>query len=206
MKVKLWVIGAALVAVAGAAFVTLGGYNVAADEPHWRLTSSVMETVRERSIAARSADIVVPPLDDETRVRTGAGNYDAMCAGCHLRPGEEDSELRAGLYPQPPDLVRQGVQDPAAAFWVIKHGIKMSGMPAWGGHMEDEYIWGLVAFTKRLADMSEASYRDLVEASGGHSHGGMAAEEEHGSDDHHADEAKPASAHEHAPGTPPHVD
>ncbi|MBX3703104.1 MAG: cytochrome c [Steroidobacteraceae bacterium] len=206
MKIRIWVIGAALVVIAGAAFVVLGGYNVAADEPHWKLTSSLMQTVRERSIAARSADIVVPPLDDEAQIRTGAGNYDAMCAGCHLRPGENDSELRAGLYPRPPDLARHRVHDPAAAFWVIKHGIKMSGMPAWGGHMEDEYIWGLVAFMKRLPDMSEASYRDLVEASGGHSHGGMAAEEDHGPEDHHADEAKPASAHAHAPGTPPHND
>lgn len=206
MRVRIWVIGAALAAIAGAAFVAFGGYNVAADEPHWKLTSSLMQMVRERSIAVRSADIVVPPLDDEAQVRTGAGNYDAMCAGCHLRPGEEDSELRAGLYPQPPDLARHGVHDPATAFWVIKHGIRMSGMPAWGGHLEDEYIWGLVAFMERLADMSAASYRDLVAASGGHAHDATAAEAAHGSADHHADAARPESSHAHPPGAAPHDD
>lgn len=206
MRVRIWVIGAALVVIIGAAFVALGGYNVAADETHWKLTSSLMQMVRERSIAVRSAGIVVPPLNDEAQIRTGAGNYDAMCAGCHLRPGEENSELHAGLYPQPPDLTRHGVHDSAAAFWVIKHGIKMSGMPAWGSHMEDEYIWGLVAFMKQLPGMSAAAYRDLVEASGGHSHGAMAVEADHGSDNHHVDEAKPASSHEHAPGTAPHND
>jgi hypothetical protein len=55
---------------------------------------------------------------------------------------------------------------------VIKHGIKMSGMPAWGKSMEDKYVWGLVAFLNQLPGMSADRYGDLVEASGGHLHGG----------------------------------
>ncbi|MGE0465290.1 MAG: cytochrome c [Steroidobacteraceae bacterium] len=182
--------------VAVAAYAALGGYNVAADEPHWQMTSSLLRVVRTRSIAARSSEIVVPPLDDEARIRTGAGNYDAMCAGCHLRPGEENSELRAGLYPAPPDLTRHELHDPAAAFWVVKHGIKMSGMPAWGSHMQDEYIWGLVAFLKRLPSLSSAAYQELLQESGGHSHDGMEA------DDHHTEAAAeaPEAPHEHADG------
>src|SRR3546814_1099025 len=55
----------------------------------------------------------------------------AMCTGCHLAPGMSETEMSRGLYPAPPDLTKTTVEA-AEAFWVIKHGIKASGMPAWG--------------------------------------------------------------------------
>jgi mono/diheme cytochrome c family protein len=174
-------------------FVRGGVYNVAADEPHWTLTRSVMEKVRSASIERRSADIEVPPLGDATLITSGAGNYEAMCAGCHLKPGVDATEMSRGLYPAPPNFTTRPPGDPAAAFWVIKHGIKMSGMPAWGQSMEDEYVWGLVAFLKELPGMSTDRYRELVEASGGHQHGGSESGME-------ADE----SGHEHDAGGEPH--
>ncbi len=173
MKPIFWLLGLlALLAVGAAAFIGSGAYNIAADEPHWPLTTRIMEAARNRSIAARASAVVVPALDDDSLIRQGAGNYDAMCAGCHLQPGAERSEMSAGLYPAPPNLTRQRTDDAARAFWVIKHGIKMSGMPAWGRSMEDEHVWGMVAFLRQLPEMSPERYRELVAASGGHQHGG----------------------------------
>ncbi|WWL44103.1 cytochrome c [Pseudomonas parakoreensis] len=55
-----------------------------------------------------------------------------MCVGCHLAPGLTGTELSNSLYPAPPNLSKLGVDGhPAAAFWIIKHGIKSTGMPAW---------------------------------------------------------------------------
>lgn len=188
MKTILWLPGLLLLIVVGkAAFIWSGAYNIAADEPHWRLTERLMDTVRDRSIAARASAIAVPRLDDESLIRAGAGNYDAMCTGCHLKPGLEKTEQSDGLYPAPPVLTRKRIDDPAAAFWVIKHGIKMSGMPAWGKSMNDEYIWGMVAFLQQLPDMSQDRYGELVEASGGHQHGDTEAvpqEQDADADDH----------------------
>lgn len=173
MKFTYWLAGTALFVLAiGGVFVESGAYNVAADEPHWALTHSVLGELRDRSIARRSGDITVPPLDDAKQVSQGAGNYDSMCVGCHLKPGLESSEMSRGLYPTPPNLAKHPADDPAAAFWTIKHGIKMSAMPAWGKSMEDEYIWGMVAFLKRLPRLTPDEYHELVEASGGHHHGG----------------------------------
>src|SRR3546814_8967077 len=62
--------------------------------------------------------------------------------------------------------------DATVAFWVIKHGVKMSGMPAWGKSMSDEYIWNMAAFLQQLPDLDEEQYKALVATSGGHSHGG----------------------------------
>ena len=172
-----------LVAVGAGAFIWSGAYNFAADDPHWPLTERLIETARDRSIEAKLSGITVPDLKDESLIRTGAGNYDAMCADCHLEPGEDDSELSAGLYPAPPNLGRAPVEDPAEAFWIIKHGLKMTGMPAWGKHMDDKSIWGTVAFLQQLPGMNEVRYGELVQSSEGHTHG--SGEEQVEADDEH---------------------
>ena len=94
-------------------------------------------------------------------VLKGAGQYAAMCANCHLAPEQTESKMRPGLYPKPPNLAEQRV-DPRRAFWVVKHGLKMSGMPAWGLGHDDATIWNIVAFVTRLPGLSAQHYKDLV--------------------------------------------
>lgn len=169
------------------AFVYSGLYNIGADAPHTKPVLAVLQTLRERSIHIRSKDIAPPNLDDPQLILKGAGQYAAMCVDCHLRPGMKDSEIRSGLYPQPPNLSHVRV-DPKAAFWVIKHGIKMSAMPAWGTTHEDPALWSLVAFLQQLPDLTPAQYKDMVAKAppdeemgeGGHSHGGDDAGENYG--------------------------
>lgn len=172
---KMWVwlgAGVALVAVVATATVSLGVYNVAADDPHSRPVYALLEKARERSIEVRAAKLQVPTnLDDPERIRQGAGNYTAMCVTCHLSPDAAATEMSKGLYPAPPNLSKQPVA-PAEAFWVIKHGIKASGMPAWGGSMDDEFIWNMSAFLQKLPTLDKAGYQALVASSDGHSHGG----------------------------------
>lgn len=145
-----------------AAFVYSGLYNIGADDHHTKPVFTVLQTLRDRSIHLRAEDIKVPNLDDPKLILKGAGQYAAMCTSCHLEPGVENSELRKGMYPQPPNLSKTHV-DPQKAFWVIKHGIKMSAMPAWGmaGH-DDPTIWSMVAFLQKLPAMSPAQYKDIV--------------------------------------------
>src|SRR3546814_10218433 len=89
-------VAVAFIAGAGAITVYLGLYNIAADAPHSRMTYSVMETFRERSIAARSGSIAVPTdLAAPARIASGAGLYTEMCSGCHLAPGMEKTEMRS---------------------------------------------------------------------------------------------------------------
>jgi mono/diheme cytochrome c family protein len=198
VPIRILVVLAVLALLAGAGIVYSGAYNVAADEPHWPVTHGLLDALKERSIAARAGAIEVPAdLDDAGRMRRGAGNYEAMCVGCHLRPGVHDSEIRKGLYPQPPDLAQPiPGRDPAAAttaaaaarqFWIIKHGIKASGMPAWSkGGMDDAAIWDLVALLRKLPALDGTEYVALVAASEGHSHAGA------------------EGGHADPPGAPPH--
>jgi mono/diheme cytochrome c family protein len=162
MKPLGFLIFAALAVFGGVIFyIGAGGYDIGADTPHWEITRKIMEVVRDRSIAVRANQIEVPDLQDEGLVLKGAGQYAAMCVNCHLAPEQSDSEIRPGLYPKPPNLSEQRV-DPKTAFWVIKHGLKMTGMPAWGLGHDDATIWSIVAFVTRLPGLSAEHYKDLV--------------------------------------------
>lgn len=168
--------------VAVAVLLQAGVVDVSADTPHSPAVHRLVAWAREQSIMRRAADIVAPAdLADASRIRRGAGNYDAMCVNCHLSPGVKDSEIRKGLYPTPPKLAESAngtpsAQSDARRFWIVKHGIKASGMPAWSkGGMNDEAIWDLTAFLKALPNLTPETYRSQVEASEGHSHGGLAA-------------------------------
>ncbi|MDX1460447.1 MAG: cytochrome c, partial [Xanthomonadales bacterium] len=184
-----------LIILVAATVLFSGRYNVGADEPHAGVTYSLLDVLKQRSVSAYSEGIDVPDLDDESLLAAGAEHYDAMCTGCHLAPGMGSTELRDGLYPTPPNLSEHGVEDPARAFWVIKHGLKYTGMPAWGKTHDDASIWGLVAFTSTLPTMSAAEYEAAIAASsgshshGGHDHGdgGHASDSTAGEDDDHSD-------------------
>ncbi len=179
----------------GAGFVRFGVFDPAADSPHWGITESLMKLTLSRAVTVRASDIVVPDLEDPELIRSGAGNYDAMCVGCHLAPGMPDGEIQKGMYPPPPNLSAVDGLDPAVTFWTIKHGLKMTGMPAWGASMENAPIWGMTAFVRKLPSMSAEEYATWVASSGGHDHGGASPQAEHGATSgmagmsHHDDDA-----------------
>jgi mono/diheme cytochrome c family protein len=171
MTLKTGVIIALLTLIIGSLFIWLGVFNISATEKHWPVTTRLIELVRERSIHVRSSDIEVPPLGSAEMIRSGAQNYEAMCAQCHLAPDMEPTELNVGLYPQPPVFYRSdhSVYDPAAAFWTIKNGLKLTGMPSWGASHTDQQIWELVAFISELNGMGQDKYEELA-GEGTHSH------------------------------------
>jgi hypothetical protein len=181
-KLAIGAFGAlALATATGAGFLYVGLTDVSADTPHSQYVSRLIEWARESAVERQSREIAPPSdLSDAGRIRRGAGNYHAMCEGCHLAPGIGDSEIRKGLYPQPLNLslAPVGAVKPdradARRFWVIKHGLKASGMPAWANAgMQDEAVWDLTAFLKVVPAMSPEQYMQQVETSGGHSHAGM---------------------------------
>jgi mono/diheme cytochrome c family protein len=158
------VAGALLVLVGAAAVgIKAGLYNIAADVPHTQPVYWLLETVRDRSIAARARNIIVPnDLDDSNRISRGAGQYADMCSFCHLAPGMKRTEISRGLYPRAPELRRQTDLTPAEQFWIVKHGVKMTGMPAWGVTHEDELLWDVVAFVRKLPELTPEQYETLV--------------------------------------------
>lgn len=154
-----------LLIIAGFAgiFIYAGIYNIGADAPHSRLVYTTLDQLRERAIANYSRNLVPPAdLDSPKRIQAGAGLYSEMCTGCHLGPGIEKTELSQGLYPQAPELARTTNHTAAQQFWIIKHGIKLTAMPAWGRTHNDKLIWDMVAFLRTLPKLSPEEYKAAV--------------------------------------------
>jgi mono/diheme cytochrome c family protein len=162
------------------AWIYSGAYDIGADAPHWRGTAEGLELWRERSIEMHAPPLgSVPNLEDAALIAKGATHYAEMCTGCHLAPGMADTELRQGLRPIAPKLAEIPSRSPAQQFWIVKHGLKYSGMPAWGLTHDDGILWGIVAFVQKLPKMSPEEYNNHVGAPA--TRGGPAA----GGDDEH---------------------
>jgi len=165
-SVIAWLVGALLVAVGATSLaIYAGAYDVAADIPHSQPVYWFLQTVRQRSIAERATDIAVPAdLAVPKRIASGAAEYDEMCSGCHLAPGMKRTEISQGLYPRAPELRRGTNLTPAEEFWVVKHGIKLTGMPAWGVTHDDELLWDVVACLQKLPELTADQYQALVKS------------------------------------------
>lgn len=170
---KLFLIATLLTFSAISAVMYSGFVNVAADEPHTDLVYWLLETTRENSIEVAAKKIDVPDLSDPDMLLTGGMDYEFMCSSCHLKPGKNESDMSVGLYPSPPNLTvssdahagyehGNAMQTDRKNFWVIKHGIKASGMPAWGKTHDDQRIWAMVAFLKRLPTLTPEQYQILT--------------------------------------------
>lgn len=165
-----------VLAMAGLGAIYSGVYNIGADAPHWGITARLFETARVRSVRAHAEGIPVPGgLESERRILSGVEHFAAHCAVCHGAPGVPQGDIAHGLYPRPPDLTGSPARfSKAELFWIIRHGIKMTGMPAWADH-SDEEIWSLVAFIDRLPGMTPDAYGKLIMATMGrgarHGHG-----------------------------------
>lgn len=161
----LAILVAAFVACLAAArlLVSTGVIDLAADTPHSQPVYWLLQKVRQDSVAARARDIVAPAdLNDDKRIASGSAQYAEMCSSCHLAPGMERTEISRGLYPRAPELRRGSALTPAEEFWVVKHGIKMTGMPAWGVTHDDDILWDIVAFLRKLPDLKAEEYQALI--------------------------------------------
>jgi mono/diheme cytochrome c family protein len=185
-----------------ATVVYAGVYNVAASSPHGGVVAGILGTVAERSIETHAAGIELQEVGAAAE-EEGAEHFHAMCVQCHGAPGVARSEIGEGLNPIAPELSEGAAAEftEAEIFWIIRNGIRFTGMPSFQASHTDEQIRGLAAFVKSLDGMTPAEYEAIMRrimdrnggvlpgSSGGHMHG----------------EPEPSS-HTHEPGTPPHID
>ncbi len=157
-----------LLVILGLVTIYSGFVNVSALQGTSGVQKWVLSTTMETSVEKRAKKIEVPDLQDEEKIRMGGGAYIAMCEQCHGAPGWTQSELARGLDPEPP-LLYQAEEaeewDAAEMFWITKHGVKMTGMPAWGATHSDDKIWNMVAFLRKLPELTVDEYNQYSAAS-----------------------------------------
>lgn len=168
-KIAMVLAGVAVAgAGAGAAFVYAGIYNIAASEQHTAPVYWLLDYAMRRSVKSRAAAIEVPELQDAQRIRAGAVHYQTHCLQCHGAPGVAPEPEAIGMTPAPVNLVSTAREWPASEiYWVVRHGIKMSGMPAWNYKLSEKELWDVVAFIKALPALSPAEYAALDKSTSG---------------------------------------
>ena len=156
----------ALAFVAGGSVVGFGLYNVSARAGHFPGVSWLLHTTYRSSVTLRAPSPgSAPDLSAEGMVALGAGHYDSACKFCHGAPGHPRSQTVRAMNPEPPPI-RAAVGDwrPEELFWIVRNGVKMSGMPAWPAHARASDVWPVVAFLEQVERMDAAAYTALTAA------------------------------------------
>jgi mono/diheme cytochrome c family protein len=149
-------------AIAAAVFFFGGYFNIAATQQDPGIVVWAITQVREASISRHATDTPPGNLGDAATIQAGAKAFAARgCVNCHGGPGAMWAKFSEGLNPGPPDLKDVvGGLEPRELFWVVKNGIKMTGMPSFGvAGVPDPEIWSIVAFLKKLPTVSDTDFK-----------------------------------------------
>ena len=166
--IRIIKIGVLLVALALAGFLVAasGIIPIKASSGHWAITRWFLEFSMEQSISTYSLGVEAPSLDKEWLVLKGAGHYEVGCNPCHGNPKLPSPRIAQAMTPKPPYLPSVVHEwDPEELFYIVKHGVKFTGMPAWPAQQRDDEVWAMVAFLRELPQLTPQQYYELVRGS-----------------------------------------
>ncbi|ALK99337.2 hypothetical protein AM586_03830 [Massilia sp. WG5] len=150
-------------AAAGFALFRSGLYNVAATTPHLQAVYSLLERAMRYSVEHHASTVAAPRLGESAQVLRGAGLYSEHCAQCHGGPGTAPAAHGMSMQPAPGPLVDASARwKPRELYWITRHGIKMSGMPAWEVRLNEADTWAVVAFLTQLPGLDAGAYREMT--------------------------------------------
>lgn len=156
-----------------AAIIIYGGfYPIAASEPDPGGVGWVLGATMDHAVERESAGLK-PPALSAADIQEGGSHFKGMCQQCHGGPGAPREPFAQGLNPQPPNLA-ESTDDMSLGqvFWIAKHGIKMTAMPAFGKTDSDEELWKIAAFVKQMSKVAPQQYAAIPNAREGAGKGG----------------------------------
>jgi mono/diheme cytochrome c family protein len=152
-------------AAAGYTVFRAGWYDIGASKPHLQAVYSMLEGGMRHSVKHHAKEVATPRLDAPGQVLRGAVLYAEHCAQCHGGPGTAPGAHGMSMQPVPGPLVdASGRWKPRELYWITRHGIKMSGMPAWEARLDEADTWAVVAFLVRLPALDAQAYKTMTAA------------------------------------------
>ena len=153
-----------VMAVGGFLVAASGIIPITASSGHWAITRWFLSFSMHRSVATHTLGMDAPPLDDPALVIKGAGHYETGCRPCHGSPALRQPRIAAEMTAEPPYLPSEIPKwEDEELFYIVEHGVKFTGMPAWPAREREDEIWAMVAFLRELPGMSAEEYRRLAE-------------------------------------------
>jgi cytochrome c553 len=141
----------------------VGWYNVAATVPHFSITRWFLEIGMRQSVKFHARGLVAPELNDRSLFKRGLRHFETGCESCHGFVQSSYRQFGNRILPAAPPL-QPKIPDwtPEQLFWIVKHWLKMTGMPAWEAQTRDDEVWAVVAFLTKLPDLTLQEYTALV--------------------------------------------
>ncbi len=181
MKKTIGIVAATLVVelIVAVIFIRSGLYNVSTLSPDPGPLKWVFSTTSDNSVKHHANGIIVPQnvkelsdgktsgnsQADSSMIAEGFDHYNDMCVTCHAGPGLDKSEAGIGIYPQAPNLAHSAKElPPQDLFWIIKNGVKSTGMPGFAKTHSDSKIWAMVAFLEKMKNMTPQQYAAMQNA------------------------------------------
>jgi cytochrome c553 len=162
-------------AVGGFLLAASGIIPIKASSGHWPITAWLLKYSMHRSIATHTTGLEAPTLDEPWLVAKGAGHYETGCRPCHGSPELRGPRVARWMTPHPPYLPPAiSHWEPAELFYLVKHGVKFTGMPAWPAQQRDDEVWAMVAFLLAFPKLDAQAYRRLVSGEAGERSGEVA--------------------------------
>ncbi|MGE4055276.1 MAG: c-type cytochrome [Vicinamibacterales bacterium] len=151
-------------ATIGGIVAVSGVIPLKASSGHWAITQWLLEFGKRRSVVTHTIGVEAPDdLDDPAMVMRGAAHYELGCRPCHGSPDLPRPPVVEQMTPVPPYLPEVlGRWDPEEVFYIVKHGLKFTGMPAWPATARDDEVWAMTAFLEALPAMNADQYRRLA--------------------------------------------
>jgi len=143
------------------AFVKSGLFNVAASDPHTKFTEWITHETMIHSVRRHAARIEAPVGRKAAQVLAGFCTYETHCVACHGAPAIAREEWTGGMEPSPPYLIDTTARwNSKELFFIVKNGIKMTGMPSWRDSMDDRQIGDVVGFLEAMRELPPQTYRN----------------------------------------------
>jgi len=150
-------------AVAGLLFAWSGVFNIAASSGHWPITDWFLHWTMRNSVRTHAAFTSPDDPADRSGLVSAAGHFANACAVCHGAPGIKPAPVMQAATPPAPDLAVNAKEwTDKQLFWILQHGVKYTGMPAWAVQDRQDEVRRMVAFVRRLPGMTPAQYDALV--------------------------------------------
>jgi mono/diheme cytochrome c family protein len=141
------------------AFVKSGLFDVGAANPHTKLTEWLTHETMIHSVRRHAREVTPPDRFTAAAVAAGFCAYETHCVACHGAPAVARQHWAGGMEPSPPYLLDVSQRfSSRELFWIVDHGIKMTGMPAWRGTMSDAQLWDVVGFLEAMRDLPPQTY------------------------------------------------
>lgn len=158
---------AGAVGLAALLYMWSGMISIAASSGHWPTTRWLLQFAMRNAVETQATGTKAPALEDPALVLKGAGHYATGCAPCHGAPGQQRSVIAHQMTPKPPFLPTTVHEWQAKElFWIVRHGIKFTAMPAWPARQREDEVWAMVAFLGQLPELSPQRYQQLAYGEG----------------------------------------